>query len=111
MGRRQHLDGDGAAPENSDGVERRPSLLLVTRNLPPMIGGMERLVWHIVDELSLDWRVHVIGPMGCRALLPAVVSSDEVPPSPLPLFLLRSSALAWRAARRNRPQRVLRVAA
>jgi len=27
------------------------SVLVVTRNLPPLIGGMERLIWHLVDEL------------------------------------------------------------
>ncbi len=43
----------------------RPIALVITRNLPPMVGGMERLVWHIVDELRVDYRAHVIGPQGC----------------------------------------------
>jgi phosphatidylinositol alpha-1,6-mannosyltransferase len=27
-------------------------ILIITRNLPPLIGGMERLNWHIADELG-----------------------------------------------------------
>lgn len=29
-----------------------PRILLITRNLPPLVGGMERLNWHMADELS-----------------------------------------------------------
>ena len=32
--------------------ERRPRILLVTRNLPPLVGGMERLNWHMAEELA-----------------------------------------------------------
>lgn len=28
-------------------------LLVATRSLPPLIGGMEHLSWHIADELGL----------------------------------------------------------
>lgn len=35
-------------------------ILVVTRNLPPLIGGMERLNWHIADELSKDHDVSII---------------------------------------------------
>lgn len=27
-------------------------ILLITRNLPPLVGGMERLKWHLADELA-----------------------------------------------------------
>lgn len=27
-------------------------VLIITRNLPPLVGGMERLNWHMADELS-----------------------------------------------------------
>lgn len=36
MGRRQHVDGDETVSVSPDGVGLRPSLLLVTRNLPPI---------------------------------------------------------------------------
>ena len=82
--------------------ERRPRILLVTRNLPPLVGGMERLNWHIADELSRRAQVQVIGPRGAAALKPANVELNEVPLRPLPRFL---SASAWRALRRDQSPR------
>lgn len=43
-------------------------ILHITRNLPPLVGGMERLNWHIADELSRCAQVQLIGPEGCAAL-------------------------------------------
>lgn len=75
-----------------------PRALLVTRNLPPLLGGMERLNLHLARELAEDYRLTVIGPTGCRAFLPADVDAIEVPPRPLGRFLWKSLAAAWRAA-------------
>lgn len=73
------------------------TVILVTRNLPPAVGGMERLIQHMVDELAVGFRVHLVGPAGCRPFVPADVGLDELPPSPLPLFLVRALAVAvWR---------------
>ncbi|SKB42685.1 glycosyltransferase family 4 protein [Luteibacter sp. 22Crub2.1] len=41
-----------------------PSLLLITRNLPPLRGGMERLNAHMAEALAVDYRVTVIAPRG-----------------------------------------------
>ncbi len=27
----------------------KPHILIITRNLPPLVGGMERLNWHMAD--------------------------------------------------------------
>lgn len=85
----------------------RPCALILTRNLPPLIGGMERLVWHIVDELRADYRVHVVGPVGSRPHLPPGVTASEVPLKPLPWFLLRTQLAALGSALRLRPRIVL----
>ena len=78
----------------------KPALLLVTRNLPPHVGGMERLIWHCIDELAQDFNVHVIGPTGCRAHLPADMGVTEIPIQPLPWFLLRVKlATLWQGLR------------
>lgn len=63
-------------------------ILIITRNLPPLVGGMERLNWHMADELSKYAEVKVIGPTGSAALKPEHVSLTEAPLKPLPLFLL-----------------------
>lgn len=36
-----------------------PRILLVTRNLPPLVGGMERLNWHMADELSKQTKLKI----------------------------------------------------
>ena len=80
-----------------------PIALVITRNLPPLVGGMERLVWHIVDELHTEYRVHVIGPVGCARRLPPGVSATEIPLKPMFGYLLRTKLAAIRQALRLRP--------
>lgn len=36
-----------------------PRILIVTRNLPPLVGGMERLNWHMAEELAKVAEVRV----------------------------------------------------
>jgi len=81
---------------------KRQKILIITRNLPPLVGGMERLNWHMADELSKHADVCVIGPRGATANKPEAVQLAEAPLKPLPLFLLVSlikglwSAIFWR---------------
>ena len=82
-------------------------ILHITRNLPPLVGGMERLNWHIADELSRCAQVQLIGPEGSAALRPAAVPVTEVPLRPLPRFLLVSAWQAMAVARRFQPHIVL----
>lgn len=62
----------------------RTRILHITRNLPPLVGGMERLNWHIADQLTLSAQVRVIGPRGATALKPEHASLQElvVPATP-----------------------------
>lgn len=82
-------------------------LLLVTRNLPPIVGGMERLMWHIVDGLRHDFQIHVIGPSGCREHLPEGVAADEVPLKPVASMLAQLASKALQRAQTFRPNIVL----
>lgn len=88
-------------------ADARPRVLLVTRNFPPLWGGMERLNWHIADELAREYEVTVVGPAGAAAHAPAGVRVIEVPLRPLWRFLLLAAWRALRAARRLRPEVVL----
>ena len=85
----------------------QPRILHITRNLPPLVGGMERLNWHIADELSRHAQVQLIGPSGSAAQRPAAVPVTEVPLRPLPRFLLASARQAVVAARQFKPHVVL----
>lgn len=85
----------------------QPRILLITRNLPPLIGGMERLNWHMADELSKNAEVKVIGPTGSAALKPEQVVLTEAPLKPLPLFLLVTLFKALWLAIRWKPDVIL----
>ena len=80
----------------------RRRILIITRNLPPLVGGMERLNWHMADELSKYADVRVIGPSGSATQKPENVHISEAPLKPLPLFLIVTfikglwTALRWR---------------
>lgn len=85
----------------------QPRILHITRNLPPLVGGMERLNWHIADELSRHAQVQLIGPCGSAAQRPPAVPLTEVPLRPLPRFLLASALQAVVVARQFKPHIVL----
>src|SRR5690554_5412938 len=85
----------------------QPRILLITRNLPPLVGGMERLNWHMADELSKSAEVKLIGPKGSAALKPEQVSLTEAPLKPLPLFLLVTLFKALWLAIRWKPDVIL----
>ena len=54
-------------------------LLVVTRNFPPLTGGMERLLQHIVAGLAKDYEVSLVGPSGCARFCPDGVKAYECP--------------------------------
>src|SRR5690554_2120179 len=85
----------------------RPKILLITRNLPPLVGGMERLNWHMADELSKRAEVSVIGPKGSGELKPEHVELTEAPLKPLPLFLIIALLKGLWLALRNKPDVIL----
>ena len=67
---------------------KKQRILLITRNLPPLVGGMERLNWHMADELSKYAEVKVVGPTGAAVVKPENVQVLESPLKPLVLFML-----------------------
>lgn len=66
------------------------NIIIVTRNLPPLVGGMERLNWHIADELSQNNQVTIISHSAAKILAPSNTTFCSVPLNPLPLFLVLS---------------------
>jgi len=75
-------------------------ILLITRNFPPLQGGMERLIQHVAQSLSAEFDVVLCGPIGAKSFFPSGFFVREVPHRPLWRFLLASfwgsSALAFR---------------
>ncbi len=69
-------------------MTNKNSILIVTRNLPPLIGGMERLNWHIADELSQSHDVYLFSHSQAKASAPQNCKFYGVRLNPLPLFLI-----------------------
>lgn len=82
-------------------------LLLVTRNLPPLVGGMERLNWHMANELACDAEVRIVAPEDSAACAPVGMVVDGVPLRPLWRFLVAAKWRASRVARQWKPNVVL----
>jgi len=78
----------------------RKSILVVTRNYPPLTGGMERLLQHSVEALASKFDVMLIGPEGCGEFVPKDVKTVECPPSPFS-FLSMALIKGWRASRES----------
>ncbi len=75
-------------------------ILVVTRNLPPLIGGMERLLVNLTLGLADDCDLTVIGPKGCREFLPADIVVKEASANVLP-FLVAGTAMAINVCRKQ----------
>ena len=88
-------------------ADARQRLLIVTRNFPPLWGGMERLNWHMAEELARTYEVTVVGPSGSVDHAPEGVRVIEAPLRPLWRFLLTATWRAIRLARQQRPALVL----
>lgn len=88
-------------------ANRTPRILLVTRNLPPLIGGMERLNWHIAQELARYAQIRVVGPKGSAALAPDGVDVVEVGSVKMGPFLLRAFARCLQIGHGWRPDIIL----
>jgi phosphatidylinositol alpha-1,6-mannosyltransferase len=86
---------------------RRLRVLLITRNLPPLRGGMERLNRHIALELAKEFDVTVVGPHGCRSHLPNEILVSEIHARPLWRFFAGALLHGFSSARRFRPDVVL----
>ncbi|MGZ9056452.1 glycosyltransferase family 4 protein [Methylomagnum sp.] len=44
----------------------KAKIILVTRNFPPMRGGMERLNYHIYEALGQEYEIYLVGPLGAE---------------------------------------------
>src|SRR4249919_1084235 len=88
-------------------AKQSPSALLVTRNFPPLVGGMEKLNQHLLLALAELGPIALSGPQGAAAHAPAAAQVLESRLRPLPRFLLGCAWSGWRLARRQRPSLVL----
>lgn len=90
-----------------DDHAQRPLALLVTRNFPPLLGGMEKVNQHLLDALQPGWCTALCGPAGSAQYAPPYTEVEQSRVKPLPLFLLATLWRAVRLARRRKPEWVI----
>lgn len=78
-------------------TQRKANILLVTRNLPPLVGGMENLLQHSAEVINREYSLTVVGPRGCAAYLDDSVEVIEASSS-LAGFLIQAPLKSLRAA-------------
>jgi phosphatidylinositol alpha-1,6-mannosyltransferase len=73
--------------------------LLVTRNFPPLLGGMEKVNQQLLDALQPVWSTALCGPAGCGQYAPLQTEVRQSRVKPLPVFLVSTMwsavSLAW----------------
>ena len=88
-------------------TEHPPPALLLTRNFPPLVGGMENVNQRLLLELSREREVALCGPAGSAAYVPPGCPVLESKVKPLWRFLPALMLDGLRASRRRRPGVVL----
>lgn len=82
-------------------------IMHITRNMPPLVGGMERLNWHLADELSKQHRIHIVAPEDARTGRPTGTDFSGVPLTPLWFFLIKALITSILEARKFRPDIII----
>lgn len=84
-----------------------PLALLVTRNFPPLLGGMEKVNRRLLAALQPTWRTALCGPTGCAEYAPPETEVKQGRIKPLPAFLAVTLWHAVRLAWRRKPEWII----
>jgi len=76
-------------------------ILIVTRNFPPLVGGMERLVFNIYKQASREFQCDVVGPAGCSTAVAGENRAFGYKIAPVPVFVLMALLKSMRLAFAN----------
>lgn len=90
-----------------DKSNQERAVLLVTRNFPPLVGGMEKLNYHLQIALAHEWQVVMCGPEGSARYATTVVEVAETTVKPLFWFLSATFWKSMRLARKYHPEWVI----
>jgi phosphatidyl-myo-inositol dimannoside synthase len=90
-----------------EGADSRPLALLVTRNFPPLLGGMEKLNQYLLAALAPIWRTALCGPHGAAAYVMPPTEVRQSKTKPLSVFLIATLWQAFWLAWRDRPRLVI----
>lgn len=79
----------------------KEKILIITRNFPPLTGGMERLLWNVYDQLKGKYTITLIGPHQCGKFTDKKDTAIECDESSVFKFLYQAFIQARRASRSN----------
>jgi phosphatidylinositol alpha-1,6-mannosyltransferase len=79
-------------------------ILIITRNFPPLVGGMERLVFNIYKQLRTHFDCDIVGPTGSGVVLQNGQKAWECRPSPVSVFIVTALLKSFWATARNEYQ-------
>lgn len=85
----------------------RSPLFLITKNFPPLTGGIERLMYHVYLELKKNGKVVFFGPSGSENVLSKEDISITSKPVPVWRFLYQTSKKSIEMARKYYPAVVI----
>lgn len=77
--------------------------LIITRNFPPLTGGMEKMLLYTYRALAERYGCRVVAPKGAGRFVREPQAASEVPLRPLPLFLAAAFIKAFFSCLRQRP--------
>lgn len=66
----------------------KKTVLLITRNFPPVVGGMEKLNQRMFEGISQHFTAVLIAPKGAKQFVPPNAKVYEAPSLSLPVFFL-----------------------
>lgn len=101
------LRGQTARSRRSGIGRPRPWVLLVTRNFPPLLGGMERLNRELLEALKPVGLTALCGPAGCSSYVTPQTEVRESHVRPLPRFLLKTLWNTFGLAMKLRPRWII----
>ena len=91
----------------TENPRKKLRVLLITRNFPPLLGGMEKFNERLFKEMAREFDVALCGPAGCAQYVPANAPVVEIRSRNLAIFLVGLALAAHRMARRFEPDVIL----
>lgn len=82
-------------------------ILIITRNFPPLTGGMEKLLFHTYQEVSKSNFCVLVGPKGCSEFTNNPQTTAEVPVKNLPLFFITTLIKSLQQCLNHRPSIII----
>jgi phosphatidylinositol alpha-1,6-mannosyltransferase len=80
----------------------RPRCLIVTRNFPPLTGGMERLNHQVLLALQKDFEIALCGPKGCAEYVQDILCA-EFSATPAWRYVVESTLCTMKIAAKFKP--------